>query len=495
MGAEDDPLEDDPLRESLDDDREEALHKLLAEVAHVPAISLDGDSSVEASAEVRAGLILGGHVELLRPLGQGGMGAVWLAHNQRLDSEVAVKFILPTRSDERSRAMRVRRFEREAQLAAKTRNPHVVQIYDHGVTGGGNCYIVMELLEGESLAERIDRGDTLSFAECVLLMSQAGEGLSVAHERGIVHRDIKPHNLFLIRSGYDLFVKVLDFGIAKELDRKALATTTETAEGTIVGTLAYLSPERLLGEGEAEEASDWWALAVVAYEALTGTLPFRSNNAAALGLAILKGDFAPPSKHSRELPDGCDAWFARALDNDPVQRFDSGSMMLDTFAAVVDDDDSSSLRGPNTVVRRSQREVPKTGFWRKPALGWVAALVALGAAVAFSRSAEQAPSTPTTGASSTGSTAPAPIPETQTVLPPPTASTEPSAPSSAPPVPSAATAAATATATKLPRATTSEPKPAIAPAHCKDPDKAFERDARGREVLKRECDPRANRVP
>jgi TolB-like protein len=254
------------------------------------------------------------------------MGSVWIARHQSLDRDVAVKFIaseLVTRS-----AAATKRFQREARLCAKVENPHVVQIFDQGLTDDGIPYIVMELLKGESLEERLVRDGTLEPAQVALVVAQTAEALAAAHEIGVIHRDIKPANLFLVKSGYDLFIKVVDFGISKRTGD--LSGPTLTQAGALVGTPAYMSPEQLV-DLVVDERADTWALAVVAYEALTGALPFEGRSPAALGMAMKSGQFPLPSERRPELQPGFDDWFRTAFQVEPDRRHASLSEAATRF--------------------------------------------------------------------------------------------------------------------------------------------------------------------
>ncbi|MBI4704774.1 MAG: protein kinase [Deltaproteobacteria bacterium] len=269
------------------------------------------------------GAMVTGSLRLVEKLGEGGMGSVWVAEHLALKTQVAVKFISPALI-EASPGIAAR-FSREAALAAQIQSPHVVHTYDHGETEDGIPFIVMELLEGESLDDRLERDRTLSLRETVTIVAQVSKALGRAHKLGIVHRDIKPANLFLVDSGYELFAKVLDFGIAKQTDLPPSGGMTAT--GAVIGTPDYMSPEQMLGAKGASFTADLWALAVVAYRALTGRLPFLGETLAALVIAINKAELTPPSKLRADLPPEVDAWFARALHRDVQSRFGSAKEM------------------------------------------------------------------------------------------------------------------------------------------------------------------------
>jgi serine/threonine-protein kinase len=167
--------------------------------------------------EPHPGMSVTPNVRLVRPLGRGGMGSVWLAEHLALDTRVAVKFISPDVPKSLLPAL-LERFQREAKAAAKIRSPHVVEIKDLGAMPGGGPFIVMELLEGESLGDRLERIGTMSPPETATLVAQVAKALGAAHALGVLHRDIKPDNIFLMMAHDELLVKVLDFGIAKLAD-------------------------------------------------------------------------------------------------------------------------------------------------------------------------------------------------------------------------------------------------------------------------------------
>ncbi|MBL8716299.1 MAG: serine/threonine protein kinase [Myxococcales bacterium] len=264
--------------------------------------------------EPHAGHLVTPSVRLVRPLGQGGMGSVWIADHLTLRTKVAVKFMSTTlATDEVFRD----RFSREAGAAAQVRSPHVVQVLDHGVGEGGLPFIIMELLEGESLAARLSVPPKLQPGEVVAIVGQVCKALTRAHERGIVHRDIKPDNVFLCDADGDVFVKVLDFGVAKDID--TLGATT--ASGSLVGTPVYMSPEQILGKRDIDGRVDLWALGIMAYEMLAGKRPFHGDTVGALAIAIHQRDFERPTALAPNLPAAIDDWFEKACHRDREQRF------------------------------------------------------------------------------------------------------------------------------------------------------------------------------
>ncbi len=265
-------------------------------------------------------------LRLVRLLGKGGMGSVWVADHLALHTQVAVKFMSAAALEDPTL---ISRFEREASAAAQIKSPHVVQTLDHGLMSPeGVPFIVMELLEGEDLASRLKRFGPAPMREVQAVLSQAGKALAKAHQAGIVHRDIKPDNLFLLDADGDLFVKVLDFGVAKQASDASLGMTST---GSTVGTPHYMSPEQLLSAKHIDHRCDLWALAVVAYRMLTGRLPFRGETLGALSVALHQGVFQPPSAFRPDLGPAVDAWFARALNREIEARFASVKELVDAL--------------------------------------------------------------------------------------------------------------------------------------------------------------------
>ncbi len=305
------------------------------------------------------GTMVNANVRLIELLGKGGMGSVWLADHLGLEARVAVKFIDPqlVRLEPSLRE----RFKREASICARIRSIHVVQTFDHGVMNDGTPYIVMELLEGTSLTHRIETAGAMSLEEVGMMIGQVAKVLHRAHVLGIVHRDIKPDNIFLCEDDYDLFVKVLDFGIAKETRAARLGAVTKT--GVIVGTPEFMSPEQAVSSKSIDYRADLFSLGVVAYYALTTELPWRtdatSDDNGPLWLQMSKGQHVPVDERNPFLPPEFNAFFTKALQPAPEDRFQSAKDMANAFvtlanafaAGVVDEfsnlDDSLSLPRKN----------------------------------------------------------------------------------------------------------------------------------------------------
>jgi serine/threonine protein kinase len=219
---------------------------------------------------------------LIRPLDQGGMGTVWVAHHQDLDAPVAIKLIRAEVQSEEA----TRRLTTEARVLAKLGHPAILRVHDFGKTEQGDPYIVTELLHGECLDGALDRQVKFDAHTAVQLMLPVADGLAVAHERGIVHRDFKPANIFLSRTlAGRIQPKILDFGIAQVAQAQ---DTKITREGVLVGSPVYMSPEQARGKAAVDQRTDVWAFCIALYECITGTVPFDGENYNAVMRAIIE---------------------------------------------------------------------------------------------------------------------------------------------------------------------------------------------------------------
>ena len=274
------------------------------------------------------------NVRLLRPLGEGGMGAVWVAEHQALGTEVAVKFL---QGDYANDAAALSRFSQEAAAASQVKSSHVVKIYDYGLTDSKVPFIVMELLEGTDLAHRIQSEGQLAPSFVATVVSQLCKALERAHEKGVVHRDVKPENIFLTNEGGEVFVKLLDFGIAKteKLTKKTTSSRRSTMAGESLGTPFYMSPEQFKGSKELDFRTDLWSVGIVVYESLTGSLPFVADTVSALAIIVNDAVAPAPSVFNPGLPRALDAWFAKACARNPSDRFQSARALADELRAAL----------------------------------------------------------------------------------------------------------------------------------------------------------------
>lgn len=243
---------------------------------------------------------------MLYPLGRGGMGSVWVGEHTELLSKVAVKFIDPLLAQDASAR---KRFRIEAQAAASLQSPHVVRVFDYGLDRG-EPYIVMELLSGETLAQRLAKERRLTVQDTVEVFQQVGRALEVAHASGIVHRDLKPENIFLVGESDELLVKLLDFGVVKVIREDPRWTELVTQPGNRLGTLFYMSPEQISGE-PIDGRADVWSLGILMFECLTGRLPFGDVRGPALISSICNSELSRPSEVA-DVPPGVDELFESA---------------------------------------------------------------------------------------------------------------------------------------------------------------------------------------
>ncbi len=263
------------------------------------------------------GDVIAHRFQLIRELGQGSMGSVWLAHHLTLEVRCAVKFIA---GEALSDPKYLAQFHVEARTIAQVKSPHVVRVLDHDVCGE-TPYIAMEFLEGEDLRTRLQRARRLDSLATHAIVSQIARGLSKAHAAGIVHRDLKPENVFLAEEDGETVVKLLDFGVAKWAASRHGASGGST-EG-LVGTPEYMSPEQAQGMVAIDHRADLWALAVIAFECLTGRLPFEAPTMSELLGRITASAPPVPSETVQDLPPEVDGWWAHAVSRSIDARFQS----------------------------------------------------------------------------------------------------------------------------------------------------------------------------
>ena len=333
-----------------------------------------------AADRLESGEVIAEHLQIIEPIGSGGMGEVYRAHDTRLGRDVAVK-VLPPTVGAAEHADRLARFRREAQVLASLNHPNIAAI--HGLEDSDGVHaLVLELIDGPTLADRIAAGP-IPLDQVVAIARQIAEALEAAHERGIVHRDLKPANIKLRPDGT---VKLLDFGLAKVLatdianrgDSSASPTLTSpslVARGVIFGTPAYLSPEQARGE-EADRRSDIWAFGAVLYEMLSRRRTFQGENAADTIAAVLREEIEW-SALDPSTPDRIRRLMVRCLDRDVRRRLrDIGEARI-----VLEDPDEATVTG--MVPGRATHAIPRP-FWRRfivPAAAVALTGAAVGAAV------------------------------------------------------------------------------------------------------------------
>ncbi|MDQ3368591.1 MAG: protein kinase [Myxococcota bacterium] len=272
--------------------------------------------------------MLDGRYRIDAILGTGGMGRVYRGEHTGIGRAVAIKVLHADLNRNREAAQR---FQREALASGRLDHPNIVGVSDFGVLDDGACYLVMEVLEGESLGQRLERERRIPWREAVVILRGVLQGLRHAHERGVVHRDIKPDNVFLTRRDGELTVKILDFGIAK-LYAGSPDDPASTRAGLTVGTPAYLSPEQAVG-GEITPASDLYSSSIVLYEMIAGRTPFADKDPLAMLGAHVSREPPPLAQHAPdvEIPPGLEEVLQYGLNKMSAERFQSA---LDYIAAL-----------------------------------------------------------------------------------------------------------------------------------------------------------------
>jgi tetratricopeptide (TPR) repeat protein/tRNA A-37 threonylcarbamoyl transferase component Bud32 len=307
------------------------------------------------------------HYEILSRLGGGGMGVVYKARDRKLDRHVALKFLPQQWSHDEGAKQR---FVREAQAASATHHPNICTVHDIAAADDGQLFIVMGYYEGPTLKQRLE-GGPLPVEEALDIATQVADGLAKAHAQGIVHRDVKPGNLILTEDG----VRIVDFGLATFVDALQL-----TAQGSTLGTAAYMSPEQVRGE-EADARTDVWALGVVLYEMLAGHVPFRGAYSEAISYAIRHEAPAPLSQARPDVSEEIEQLVFRALHKDPAVRFSSGRELARALRQVRGLTVPQDLRTVAVDARAVQTRpdvVPRRRWRRAAAIAAVAAPLVAG---------------------------------------------------------------------------------------------------------------------
>jgi len=278
---------------------------------------IDGEMTA-ASSVLMPNHVVASRFRLERPLDEGGMGAVWEATHLRTGERVAVKFLKDAWADDPE--MR-RRVFREARAASSVVHPNVIRVHEIVTTEAGAPALVMDLLRGESLASFIAREQTLGLSELADIFLQVVAAVRAAHAAGVVHRDLKPANVFLADVvGRPRAVRVLDFGVAKVSNEGKAGSTALTRTGHTVGTVQYMAPEQIYGEGDLDARVDVWSLGVMMYECLVGKRPIEGDNAAQIARALTKRKIVPIAQLRPHLPDALASVIDRMLIVDRKRR-------------------------------------------------------------------------------------------------------------------------------------------------------------------------------
>jgi eukaryotic-like serine/threonine-protein kinase len=303
-------------------------------------------------SKIPVGTLLVGKYRVVREIGRGGMAAVYEAEQLSLGKRVAVKVLAAELS---ASTIVIERFFREARAAASVKSPYIVDVYDSGRLDDGRPFITMELLEGESLYDRMARVRLIDIETTARVIVHTARGLMKAHQAGIVHRDLKPENIFLTKGedGDDV-CKILDFGLAKfyaPVNPEEKAAKRLTREGAVFGTPAYMSPEQVKGQGNVDHRADLWALGCMAYECLIGRPVWNMDQGVAMTFAaIATGPIPVPSQQRSDLPPAFDEWFKKCLERDPARRFQGAKELADAFVEAWSTRAGSQGSYPNVIM-------------------------------------------------------------------------------------------------------------------------------------------------
>jgi eukaryotic-like serine/threonine-protein kinase len=281
---------------------------------------------------LQPGDLISGRYRLFRLLGAGGMGSVWAARNELTDRDFAIKFLLPDLARNKEA---LHRFFLEARACGQIKHPAVVAIYDMGQAEDGTPYLVMELLEGEGFDQRLTRFGQFRPSEAAGWIAFIARGLEEAHVRGLVHRDIKPGNIFFARDDRgEVIPKLLDFGVTKATGPGG-DDFVKTITGAVVGSPSYMSPEQAKGETDVDGRSDVWSLGVILYEAVTGRIPFDAGNYNALMVSIMMKTHVPAIQLVPTLPPELSAIIDHALSKDRYQRIGTARELAERLETLV----------------------------------------------------------------------------------------------------------------------------------------------------------------
>jgi serine/threonine-protein kinase len=307
------------------------------------------------------GATLAERYEIIRRIGEGGMGAVYEARHSIIGKRVAIKVLLEKFLENEEF---IARLLQEARLASSIGHENIVDVTDFGTTRDGRAFVVMEYLDGEPLSELIMRDAPLPVERSLAIVKQVASALGAAHKKGIVHRDVKPENVYLVRRGDQDFVKVVDFGVSKAVHTQEEGSEWQrlTRTGAVLGTPLFMSPEQAAGKEDIDARADIWSTALILYECLTGELPFRGTNYLGVIAQIQSQEVQPPSALRPELgiPQAVDRMVMHGLEKDRSQRYqDMADFERDLERVLAGDMDGAlvadSAEGPGIPAASSRR--------------------------------------------------------------------------------------------------------------------------------------------
>ncbi len=310
------------------------------------------DPSEQVNAQELLGKVLDGRYRIDEVLGAGGMGMVFRGLQTSMGRPIAIKTLHPHLA---MAPTFFERFKREAETASRLHHPNIITVYDFGRTSDGLCYFVMELLEGESLRQRVKRMGALTLRESVAVIEQVALGVGHAHKANVIHRDIKPHNIMVTEVDGAEYVKVLDFGLVKAIEQEEEEHLTST--GQVLGTPQYMPPEQAGGES-VDQRSDLYSLTGVLYFCLTGHSPFGANTVRKALTAALTGKVPPVATHRQgaPVPEAIDRFVAKGLSPEKEDRFQTADEFITQLQAAVAGLSSAVLDAAPAVAPGSGKE-------------------------------------------------------------------------------------------------------------------------------------------
>jgi len=330
-------------------------------VKTVPHAEAGAAPAPAAKFDPLVGATLAERYEIVRRIGEGGMGAVYEARHSIIGKRVAIKVLLEKFLENEEF---IARLLQEARLASSIGHQNIVDVTDFGTTRDGRAFVVMEYLEGEPLSELIMRDAPLPVERSLAIVKQVSSALGAAHNKGIVHRDVKPENVYLVRRSDQDFVKVVDFGVSKAVHTQEEGSEWQrlTRTGAVLGTPLFMSPEQAAGKEDIDARADIWSTALILYECLTGELPFRGTNYLGVIAQIQSKEVQPPSALRPELgiPQAVDRMVMHGLEKDRAQRYqDMADFERDLERVLAGDMDAAlvadAAEGPSISASLSRR--------------------------------------------------------------------------------------------------------------------------------------------